>query len=189
MRHFLLVIAFLLSCAGYAHAAAQVLPGRDIGAAAERFVATSVGISQGEVRSVYNVPDHSVPVGGLELKPRWQRGMNPPAAGFRGRVNVPVTILVGKKIIQEIPVLVEVASPGPGPGMTGGPGAATTAAVGVRGGDPVTVTLLGSGMKLQMSGVAQQPGKIGERVRVQVKDPYRVIMARVVSDREVTIEP
>lgn len=185
----LLVIAALLGAVQCAWAAPmQTMVGQRLNAAAESFVATAVAASPVEVRSLYRIPDRTLPNGAIVLKPHWPSGAIAPAAGFRGRLNVPVSLLVGGVIVDEVLVQVQVGPDGAASSTQFARGPQGLATL-LRQGDPVRVRMQGSGLRFDMLGVVQQPGNAGERIRVAVQGPYRVLFATIVSDREVTVEP
>lgn len=179
----LLALICLIACAAAASAAptSRVLNGGELAGAAESFVRQHLA---SEARSVYQVPDRTVPVGSLMLSARWSG--TAPAQGYNGRITVPVAIHVNGKLLREVTVLVEV-------GTRAAPTAATNRGLNtrstVRSGDTVTLTFVSdSGARIQMQGTAQQAGNVGERVRVALRNPSRVLVGRVASDREVMYE-
>ena len=188
LRGLLIIIGFLgtISCASAAPM--QIVAGTRLNTAAESFVGTAVAASPAEVRSLYRVPDRTLPGGAILLKPHWPAGAIAPAAGFRGRLNVPVSVLVGGVITDEVLVQVQVGPDGAGCNtqFARGPQGPSTL---LRNGDPVKVRLQGNGLRIEMLGVVQQSGNLGERIRVTVQGPYRVLVATIVSDREVAVEP
>lgn len=185
----LLVIAALLGMAQCTWAAPmQAMAGQRLNAAAESFVATAVAASPVDVRSLYRIPDRTLPNGAIVLKPHWPSGSIAPVAGFRGRLNVPVSLLVGGVIVDEVLVQVQVGPEGAASSTQFARGPQGLATL-LRQGDPVRVRMQGSGLRFDLLGVVQQPGNAGQRVRVAVQGPYRVLFATIVSDREVTVEP
>ncbi len=168
----LVLAAAVPACAG----GTQVLSGDRVGAAAEEHVRQAVSPAKPDmVKVVYRVPDRVLPSGAVTLKPRWSR--DAPSPGFQGRMVVPVEIALNGQRMSDVGVMVEVGSP--------------TSGVSVRRGDGVTVSLVSGGgaIRVEMPGVIQQPGKIGEQVTVELRSYRRTVTARVVSPREVVVEP
>lgn len=179
-----LLFAFLLgvalSAAAVANAAPpQILAGERLNVAAEQFVRKVTGAAEGEVRSVYRVPDRTVPSGAVLLSAHLDNTVAL-APGFRGRVSVPVAIQVKGRLLQEIAVMVEVGAAAGGASMSSGPL--------LRGGDPIVVSLVHKGLRIEVKGTMQQTANMGDRVRVQLRDPYRIVIGRVLSGREVTVD-
>ncbi|NDD27142.1 MAG: hypothetical protein EB084_02605 [Proteobacteria bacterium] len=185
LRTALIAIAALLALQTASLAApVQTVPGPRVNTAAEGFVSTALTARPADVRSVYSIPDRLVPSGGVTLKPHWPAGALAPRPGFRGRLNVPVSLVVGGVIVDEVLVQVQV----------GLDTAATTTQLGkpsaiLKTGDPVHVQLQGSGLNIVLMGTMQQDANQGDRVRVAVQGPYRILFATVKNDREVAVEP
>lgn len=184
----LLIIAALLGAARCALASPmQTVPGARVNAAAESFVSSATGAAAADIRSIYRVPDRGLPAGAVVLKPHWPSGSYAPNPGFVGRLNVPVSVLVGGVIVDEVLVQVQVG-PSPTATTTSFARGASSRGTLLCNGDPVHVRLQGNGVTIEMLGVVAQPGNAGDRIRVTVQGPHRVLFATIVSDREVAVE-
>lgn len=171
----------------------QVLPGEKISAAAARYVTKTMGVPGGQIRSVYQVPDRTLPAGPIALMPHWP-DHRLPVVNQSGRFVVPVTITVNHRRVNDVAVMVEIERPQATGAVNLVPGAFAPSALQqklVRRGDVVIVSLTsaGGGVHIEMEGTAQGDGNAGEMVAVQLNNPWRMVQAKVVSPREVTIDP
>lgn len=177
LRVWLLGLLTVLVSQGICLAASQgsqTVTGVSISEAAEKFVRRELSITE-DVRGVYTVPDKILPAGQVALQPHWAEGTIPPKEGFHGRLLVPVRILVGGQLLQQVGVTIQV-----GPGLTENKR--------VQVGDLLTVILENGALRIEMQGRAQQAGVPGERIRVGVGQPQRSLLTRIVSSHEVVVE-
>ena len=188
-----------------AGATSQILAGRSLESAAERYVEHLYG-SGVLARAVNHVPDEQVPCGAVQLAPH----VNAASGLGSDRVIVPVAVHVNGRLYTTVAVMVGVsrsrtaaASTAEGRSNESRPVLSAPAVMldapvatfqppalpDVQAGQALTLHVRGNGLEVQVPCVAVQSGRVGDLIRVEVDNPRRLLNVRLVNDREVELQP